>query len=48
MIASTETLAANHGQNRSRGEPLRSVSAMTLMPFCSTRDATGVSDVTLI
>ena len=25
--------AANHGQNRSRGWPLRSDSAMTLMPF---------------
>ena len=29
-------LAANQGQKRSRGEPLRSLSAMTLMPFCST------------
>src|SRR6202040_1694025 len=27
--------AANHGQNRSRGWPLRSFSAMTLMPFVS-------------
>src|SRR5579859_3425798 len=28
--------AANQGQNRSRGCPLRSFSAMTLMPFIST------------
>ncbi len=28
--------AANHGQNKSRGCPLRSLSAMTLMPFIST------------
>ena len=28
--------AANHGQNRSRGSPLRSFSAMTLMPLSST------------
>src|ERR1700734_4055832 len=28
--------AANQGQNRSRGWPLRSFSAMTLMPFAST------------
>jgi hypothetical protein len=41
-------LAANHGQNSMRGAPLRSASLMTLMPFCSTRDATGASDTTLI
>jgi hypothetical protein len=29
-------LAANHGQNRSRGEPLRSLTPMTLIPFAST------------
>src|SRR5260370_40879101 len=28
--------AANQGQNKSRGWPLRSLSAMTLMPFIST------------
>src|ERR1700755_1254350 len=32
----TETFAANQGQNRSCGWPLRSLSAMTLMPFAST------------
>src|SRR3954466_9290545 len=32
-----ETLAPNHGQKRSRGRPCRSSSAMTLMPFASTR-----------
>src|SRR5690348_12750143 len=35
-MASTETFAANQGQNRSCGWPLRSLSAMTLMPFVST------------
>ncbi len=29
-------LPANHGQNRPRGCPFRSFSAMTLMPFRST------------
>jgi hypothetical protein len=32
---STEMLAANHGQNRSAGLPLRSPSAMTLIPLRS-------------
>ena len=31
----TEMLAANQGQNRSRGRPLRSASVMTLMPLAS-------------
>lgn len=35
MIASTEMVEANHRQNRSAGLPLRSASAMTLMPFAS-------------
>src|SRR5947207_2386857 len=35
-MPSTETFAANQGQNRSCGWPLRSLSAMTLMPFAST------------
>src|SRR6201989_1941180 len=34
-MPSTETFAANQGQNRSCGWPLRSLSAMTLMPFIS-------------
>src|SRR5215467_4455744 len=34
-MPSTETFAANQGQNRSCGCPLRSLSAMTLMPFVS-------------
>ena len=36
-------LAANHGQNRSRGAPLRSLSAMTLMPFRSIDAAVAVA-----
>ncbi len=32
---STETFAANHGQNKSRGVPLRSSSEITLIPFIS-------------
>ena len=38
-MPSTETLAANHGQNSWIGRPLRSASSMTLMPLPSTRAA---------
>ena len=38
-MPSTETLAANHGQNSWIGLPLRSASSMTLMPLPSTRGA---------
>src|SRR5262249_30583269 len=34
--ASTDTFAANHGQNKSRGLPLRSAPEMTLIPLTST------------
>ena len=33
----TDTFAANHGQNRSRGRAVRSDSAMISMPVVSTR-----------
>src|SRR5262245_45345118 len=33
--ASTEMFDAHHGQNSPEGEPLRSDSSMTLMPFAS-------------
>ena len=35
-IPKTDTLAANHGQKRSRGAAVRSDSAMISMPVCST------------
>jgi hypothetical protein len=38
-MPNTEMLAAHHGQNRSRGCPLRSDSGITLSPFCSTDSA---------
>src|SRR3982751_1101660 len=34
-MPSTDTLAANHGQNRSRGRPLRSASSTISMPRVS-------------
>src|SRR4051812_25291935 len=34
-MPSTETLAANQGQNRSRGRPCRSASSMVFRPFSS-------------
>src|SRR5690348_5476425 len=37
-MPNSERLAAAHGQNRSRGLPLRSDSAIVLMPFCSITD----------
>ena len=46
-MPSTEMLAAHQGQNRSFGEPFRSDSSMTLMPFSSTASAEPVRVVSV-
>ncbi len=44
-MPNTDTLAANHGQNRSRGFAVRCDSGMISMPACSIRVETGVLSV---
>jgi hypothetical protein len=42
-MPSTDTFAANHGQNSWLGRPFRSASAMTFSPFRSTVSALDCS-----
>src|SRR5687768_15018624 len=42
-MPSTEMLAANQGQNSSRGLPRCSATLIELMPFCSTSSALGAA-----